>query len=327
MAGTPQPLDQKFAIVGPDGRPTDFFTRWAQQRQLDISSGLTLADLQAYLTAHVLIPGVGIQLSPSGDIGDHVTINADAQTILDEITATRGAILYRGLLGWSALLPGSSGQFLKTNGAGADPVWAAAGGGGGSTPTLRATNSIVQNSSSTNLAWPAGTVAGDVVILYSQHGFSVNTPAGWIVVDSNNTTTVQGCVFAKIMTAADITAGSVTVTFTGGYWGSVSLATIDGTTMASIRGLGVLKATTASQAVANAVATNADLVLFFLGNRGNSSNSASNSTQLFNQSAADASLNVRKWTGTTGPLGLSETATYSSISSGSYQVAIALRGP
>jgi hypothetical protein len=35
------------------------------------------------------------------------------------------------LLGWTVLLPGTSGFFLKTNGPGADPAWAAGGGGGG----------------------------------------------------------------------------------------------------------------------------------------------------------------------------------------------------
>lgn len=132
MAGTLQPLDQKFAIVDAQGRPTDYFTRWAQQKQIDIGDSITLPDLQTYLTEHALIEGSGIQFSPSGDLNEHVTIAADVQEILDQISATRGAILYRGLLGWAALLPGTVGQFLKTNGAGADPAWAS--GGGGSTP-------------------------------------------------------------------------------------------------------------------------------------------------------------------------------------------------
>lgn len=39
--------------------------------------------------------------------------------------STRGAIIYRGSLGWAKLDPGTSGDFLKTLGAGADPAWAA----------------------------------------------------------------------------------------------------------------------------------------------------------------------------------------------------------
>jgi hypothetical protein len=130
MSGTLQPLDQKFAIVDNQGVPTDYFIRWAQQKQIDIGDSITLTDLEDYLTEHMLIEGSGIQFSPDGNIKNHVTIAADVQEILDQVTATRGAVLYRGLLGWSALLPGAAGQFLKTNGPGADPTWAVAGASG-----------------------------------------------------------------------------------------------------------------------------------------------------------------------------------------------------
>ena len=49
------------------------------------------------------------------------------------IGSTRGSILYRGATGWAALSPGTSGYFLQTQGAGANPAWAAAGGGNLST--------------------------------------------------------------------------------------------------------------------------------------------------------------------------------------------------
>lgn len=39
--------------------------------------------------------------------------------------AARGDVLYRGGAGWTALPPGAAGFALKTNGAGADPSWAA----------------------------------------------------------------------------------------------------------------------------------------------------------------------------------------------------------
>lgn len=138
MAGVLQPLDQKFAIVDPAGRPTDYFIRWAQTRQIDITDGITLQDLIDYLTAHTLQEGSGIQITPSGSLNDNPTIDADAQEILDQISSTRGTVLYRGLLGWAGLAPGGSGLFLKSNGAGADPSWAAGGGSGsGLTPYVR----------------------------------------------------------------------------------------------------------------------------------------------------------------------------------------------
>lgn len=64
-------------------------------------------------------------------------------SVLDTIGSTQGMILYRGASAWSALATGTSGQFLKTQGAGANPVWAAAsgGGGGGSLKWLEEDNS------------------------------------------------------------------------------------------------------------------------------------------------------------------------------------------
>jgi hypothetical protein len=133
MTGVLQPLDQKFAIVDPAGRPTDYFIRWAQTRQIDITDGITLQDLIDYLTAHTLQEGSGIQITPDGDINNSPAIAADAQEILDQISATRGTIIYRGLLGWAALAPGTATYLLQTNGAGADPTWVAPPAGSGGT--------------------------------------------------------------------------------------------------------------------------------------------------------------------------------------------------
>ena len=52
------------------------------------------------------------------------TINA----LLDHVFgATQGAVIYRGASGWNELTPGTSGYFLETQGASANPLWAAAG--------------------------------------------------------------------------------------------------------------------------------------------------------------------------------------------------------
>lgn len=110
MAGELQPLDQQFQIVDATGRPTLYFIQWAQQRQIDIGTAITLDVLQQYLEDNHL---------------------SNVQEILDQISTTRGSVLYRGAAGWAALGPGAAGLFLKTNGPGADPLWAAAGGGGG----------------------------------------------------------------------------------------------------------------------------------------------------------------------------------------------------
>lgn len=135
MAGDLQPLDDKFAIVGPDGRPTLYFIKWAQQKQIDIQGAITETQfnelLVQYLLDHQLQEGSGIQITPSGNLSDSPTIAADAQEILDQISTTQGSIIYRNASDWVALAPGTAGYLLETNGAGADPAWVAPTASGG----------------------------------------------------------------------------------------------------------------------------------------------------------------------------------------------------
>ena len=44
--------------------------------------------------------------------------------VLDVIGSTEGSVLYRGASVWTALTPGTNGQFLQTTGAGSTPQWA-----------------------------------------------------------------------------------------------------------------------------------------------------------------------------------------------------------
>jgi hypothetical protein len=46
--------------------------------------------------------------------------------ILDFLSSTQGAVLYRGASAWAGLAPGTSGQYLTTNGAAANPSWTTA---------------------------------------------------------------------------------------------------------------------------------------------------------------------------------------------------------
>jgi hypothetical protein len=135
MVGRLQPLANNFAIVGPDGKPTEYFIRWAQQRQIDISEAIdenrALEIIQAFIDDYQLQAGSGISITPDGKLTSNPTISAEAQAILNQISSTHGAVLFRGATNWQALAPGTSGHFLRTNGANADPSWAAGGGGGG----------------------------------------------------------------------------------------------------------------------------------------------------------------------------------------------------
>ncbi|MFM9850143.1 MAG: hypothetical protein ACKVP3_23675 [Hyphomicrobiaceae bacterium] len=70
---------------------------------------------------------LGRKTSGAGD-----TEECTLSEVLDFIgSAAQGDILYRGSSGWARLGAGTSGQFLKTNGAAANPQWDAVTGGGG----------------------------------------------------------------------------------------------------------------------------------------------------------------------------------------------------
>lgn len=64
--------------------------------------------------------------------------------VLDFIgSAAQGDILYRGASGWARLAAGTSGHVLKTQGAGANPQWAAESGGGGSEYVLFGQQTVI----------------------------------------------------------------------------------------------------------------------------------------------------------------------------------------
>jgi hypothetical protein len=98
----------------------------------------------------------------SGDVVGNCTSGSAApqdctlSALIDKaFGSTRGTILYRGASAWTALVPGTSGDFLETQGSGADPVWAPASngsGGGGGGLTLLAT-ATVSGSTTTSVSF------------------------------------------------------------------------------------------------------------------------------------------------------------------------------
>lgn len=80
------------------------------------------------------IPTHTILANPTAEAAQPVpTVISD---ILDFISSTRGAVLYRGASGWAALAVGTDGQVLTTHGAGADPTWANSSGGSAHVPLV-----------------------------------------------------------------------------------------------------------------------------------------------------------------------------------------------
>ncbi len=81
------------------------------------NNAVTLAKLATQANQTILA-----NISGSSAVPTAATLTA----IIDNIIGTtQGAILYRGASAWAKLDPGTNGHFLKTNGAAANPAWAA----------------------------------------------------------------------------------------------------------------------------------------------------------------------------------------------------------
>jgi hypothetical protein len=105
-------------VVGPTELATNAVTT-IKITDLNVTTGKIADDAVTFDKLLNATTGQRIVGSTSAGAFSEVTI----LTALDWIGSTRGSVLYRGAAGWAILTPGTSGQFLKTQGAGADPLW------------------------------------------------------------------------------------------------------------------------------------------------------------------------------------------------------------
>lgn len=102
---------------------------------------------------------------------------------------------------------------------------------------IRGSAATVFNAASVTVAWPSGTVAGDAAYIAVGQGCGATVPSGWNSLITPNesgtsqsygTGTFMGIIINKVLTAADITTGSVAITTGCGFNGVAIIATLVG---------------------------------------------------------------------------------------------------
>jgi len=125
--------------------------------------------------------------------GSAVPTGNSLTAILDDIfSSTQGSIIFRAATGWAALGPGTSGFMLQTNGAGADPSWAAGGGGGGGSVAIKWLGATIDSAAaSLDFEGSGMTVATDgshhvtITIVGTNLLVSGDTPGPAFITDGN----------------------------------------------------------------------------------------------------------------------------------------------
>jgi hypothetical protein len=189
------------------------------------------------------------------------------------------------------------------------------------------------------VTFPTGAAAGDFCVIFHGGGFSaasITTPANSLWTTYRQAATNWGgCLFTRRLTAADITAGSVTVTPDGSFNSVAACVVFTGDAQLRFPVLEMAARTIAvhgpgagatSSTQTTPYISSDDCVLAFLSNRASSNNTSSYGTSLQTVNAANGSgalyANEAPSAG-----GQSATFNYSTAGTGRFELLLTVRGP
>lgn len=322
MAGKFQPLNQEFAIVKANGLPTEYFIRWTQQRQIDITTAVTFGDLA---NIHVI---AGVGLTGGGSIDADVTVDLENTAV---VVGTYGDATHS-----AQITIDQQGRITNA----VDVAISGGGGGGAAAPAIRASN-LVKYASAASFSHPlpTGAADGDFVVIFYSGGFgdaSITSPSGalWDTF-RQGAANWGGTIFVRRITAGDVSAGSVTITPTGSFDAVIGAVCFTGNAALRFPFLEMSAqaivthspgAGAASSTQKSAYAASTDCVLCFFSNRDSSSNTTTYGTLLQTTTNVNGSGALyANATPTAG--GQSASLTYGTAGSGRHELLLVVRGP
>lgn len=145
--------------------------------------------------------------------------------VLDKLFGTtQGSVIYRGASSWAALTPGTAGQFLTTQGAGANPNWSSGGAGTGTVTSVGLTNTYGLTITSTPIT-AAGNINAEVRLS------SASAVLGSDVSLSSTSTYFDGPSMAQGSTGTWYACGTITLQDISNSSSNINVRLWDGTTV------------------------------------------------------------------------------------------------
>lgn len=231
----------------------------------------------------------------------------------------------------AATLTAGSGIAI-TNAAGAITITST--GSGAPAPTVRGTGMQASVAGSFAVSWPPGTAAGDLALIFVGASWNLaSTPAGWNLVDSQSGGNWNGSIIGKVLTSADISAGSVTVTLQNPSDGVVAIITFVGQTTSALYQGSQQSASGASSVSLRGSGTQQasnDYMIYFGSNHALSTDTVSLGSvlQQMNTGSTGAGVLTGGLVGTSGaPFVVMPTYSFSTAGNGYYVALISVRGP